>query len=103
SFLSVGYLEVGTRVAQVVTIIFMSVFRGKADAFSCSPTCPLMTQSGHWQCFIDNLGVGCPKEPWWAPLQTEGLPPAPAFPEPANPLSGQFAEDHTEAMRIGKG
>jgi hypothetical protein len=37
SFLSVGYLEVGTRVAQVVTIRFMSVFRGKADAFSCSP------------------------------------------------------------------
>jgi hypothetical protein len=24
----------------------MSAFRGKADAFSCSPTCPLMTQSG---------------------------------------------------------
>jgi hypothetical protein len=25
----------------------MSVFRYRADAFSCSPTCPLMTQSGH--------------------------------------------------------
>jgi hypothetical protein len=25
----------------------MSALRGKADAFSCSPTCPLMTQSGH--------------------------------------------------------
>src|SRR5690242_341987 len=25
----------------------ISAFRGKADAFSCSRTCPLMTQSGH--------------------------------------------------------
>jgi len=25
----------------------MSAFRGKADASSCSPRCPLMTQSGH--------------------------------------------------------
>ena len=25
----------------------MSALRGKADAFSCSPSCPLMTQSGH--------------------------------------------------------
>ncbi len=25
--------------------------------------CLLMTQSGHWQCFIANLGVGCPRAP----------------------------------------
>ena len=25
----------------------MSAFRGKPDSLSCSPTCPLMTQSGH--------------------------------------------------------
>jgi len=27
----------------------MSAFRGKEDAFSGGPVCPLMTQSGHWQ------------------------------------------------------
>src|SRR4029453_19651388 len=40
----------------------MSAFKGKADAFSCSPTCPLMTQSGHllmlgWQLLSDFASV----------------------------------------------
>ena len=26
-----------------------------------------MTQSGHWQCFIVNLGVGCPRVSWCTP------------------------------------
>jgi hypothetical protein len=35
-------------------------------SYSKATVCPLMTQSGQWQCFIANFGVGCPGAAWWA-------------------------------------
>ena len=35
----------------------------------------LVTHRGHWQYFIANLGVSCPKASWWALLRTEGSAP----------------------------